>query len=160
MIPRSFACLNDASLFKADEVAFLAEDDMIQKVNAQDLASLMQPLRYSLVFRAGFWIAAGVVVSYQDRGGVAEDRRLVDLSRMHEAAVEDAHRDGGDPDNPVLAVEQDHHEMLPIGPLQVLCKELSGHCGSGDHGPLRQAKRSLSDQLAAVDGNLVAEAHL
>jgi len=82
MIPRSFACLNDASLFEADKVAFLADDDMIQKVNAQDLASLMQPLRHAFIFRAGFWIAGRVIVSHQDRGGITQDRRLKDLSKV------------------------------------------------------------------------------
>src|SRR5579871_978534 len=82
IIPRSFACLNDASLFEADKVAFLADDDMIQKVNAQDLASLMQPLRHAFIFRAGFWIAGRVIVSHQDRGGITQDRRLKDLSKV------------------------------------------------------------------------------
>jgi len=89
----------------------------------------------SVVFRVG----PSPFVAGPDKGTSLPlcTSRLVNFPGMHEAAVEDAHRDGGDPDNPVLAVEQDHHEMLPICSLQVVREELSGHCGTGDHGPLR-----------------------
>ncbi len=55
-----------ADLLQGDP-SVVADDDVIEQVDAQKLARLVEPLRHPLVLDAGSGIAAGMVVRHDDR---------------------------------------------------------------------------------------------
>ena len=71
--------LQDAALFEGDE-AVVAEDDVVQQFDAEDLAGFRQPLRDAAIFGAGGRVAAGMVVGDDDGGGAGDDRIFVHKS--------------------------------------------------------------------------------
>src|SRR5579871_4735153 len=151
--------LDHPSLFEADpaqRLGAVAYDDVVKKVNADDLASLRKPLRYARVLHAGRGITAWMVMGNDDGSGVTKDGRLVDFPRMYQGAIEDADANGVDPDHLVFGVQEDRNEMLPIHPLQVVGKEPGNVCRGPNDGPLGQGEGILPHQLAAVDWHLIA----
>jgi len=81
------------ALFEADEDA-VADDDVVQQVNAHDLARLHQPLGHGHVLGGGRRIAGGVVVGDDEAGGGGDDGVFVDLARVDDGGGQVADGDG------------------------------------------------------------------
>jgi len=70
-----------ASFAKA-EIASIADDDVIENLDADQPAGVYQTTSQLVVVRAGRRIAAWVIVREDDRGGVRQKRCLKDLTRL------------------------------------------------------------------------------
>src|SRR5262245_914679 len=81
--------LQIAPLFQRHEPTPFAHDDVIQHLDAVQLPRLLQPPGHPLVLRTGRWVAARIVVTYQDTGY----RLLENLPRMYQGAIEEANAD-------------------------------------------------------------------
>ncbi len=96
---------NHAVVPKAEMVA-VADDDMIEHLNADHLACLDQPPGEQNVFLARFGIAARVVVDKDDRRGRFADRGLKGIARMYDGGGKAADRNYLLADDLVLGIEQ------------------------------------------------------
>src|SRR5260221_899527 len=95
------------ALLEAD-MALLAENDVVEQLDIQQLASLAQLLSRADVLRRGGRVARGMVVHDEDRGAGARDGWLVDLGYAHDAGVDRALIDGMLADDAVLGVQTEH----------------------------------------------------
>ncbi len=69
-------------------MALLAEDDVVEQLDVQQLARLAQLLGGVDVLGRGGRVAGGMVVHHDDRGAGARDRWPVDLGCAHDAGVD------------------------------------------------------------------------
>src|SRR5260221_8946893 len=83
-----------APLAKADEPAGLAQDEMVEDLDPEELAPGDEPACESNVLGRRLGIAAGVVVSQQEGGTAGEDRGLEHFAGMNKRAREAADGDG------------------------------------------------------------------
>src|SRR5438093_1444596 len=103
--------LEHAALLEGDE-AVVAEDDVVEELNAEESAALVEAEGDAAVFGAGAGVAAGVVVDDDDGGGAGDDGVFEHLARVDEAAVKDADGDDAGLHHAVLGVEQEAAEVL------------------------------------------------
>ena len=85
----------------------VANDNMVEQRNIENLASFFYALGYIDIFMAGLDFATGMAVRKDDRGGIVQNGSTVNLSAMGDtganAAAADFHHTG----NFALIVEDD-----------------------------------------------------
>jgi hypothetical protein len=86
-------------------LAAIAQNNVIQDADAEQLASVHQAFGQGAVFLRRLRRAAWVVVAANQRGGVGQDGGLERLARMNHAGGQAAHRDGVDADQLVLLIQ-------------------------------------------------------
>ena len=63
--------------------AVVADDDVVEELDAEELAALVKALGDAAVFRAGRGVAAGMVVGDDDSGGAGDNRVLEYFAKIH-----------------------------------------------------------------------------
>ena len=76
------APLQDAASAKADEAAGLAEDQVVEDLDPEELAGRGETARQGDVLGGGLGVAARMVVSEQERGAAGEDGGLEDFAGL------------------------------------------------------------------------------
>jgi len=94
------------------------DHDVIQHLDAQQLARCDRLLRDAQVSRRGGGIARGMVVRNEDGGGVGPHRLTEELRDPDAHAADRPLVDGADPNRLMLAIQQDDHEPLGFGPVE------------------------------------------
>lgn len=74
--------LLEKSVVGERHVPTVADHDVVEEVDAEEVAGLFQAFGDLLVLGRWCRIAARVVVNRNDRGGVRYDRRLINLPRL------------------------------------------------------------------------------
>ena len=95
-------------------VPVLAQHNMVQHGDAEQLAAFLEALSQSPVFLTGNRIAAGVVVGQDDGARVHQDEWLEDFARVDDAHGDRSDAHGVDTDDSMFRVETDDQEMLAI----------------------------------------------
>lgn len=75
------------ALFEADET-LIADDEMVDQFNIQVMPCLHKLLGNRYILRRWRWIAAGVIVTDNYAGAVAQDGGPVDLRRAQHGAID------------------------------------------------------------------------
>lgn len=104
-------------------VPVLAQHNMVQHGDAEQLAAFLEALSQSPVFLTGNRIAAGVVVGQDDGARVHQDEWLEDFARVDDAHGDRSDAHGVDTDDSMLGVEAHDHEMLAIESLEERYKQ-------------------------------------
>jgi hypothetical protein len=146
-----FRSTNQPALPEA-HMSAVANDDVVEQFNPEELSCFLQLLSNRDVFRARARIARGMVVSNRDLAGTGEDGTLEHLTRADDATREVAHANDVHPREPVPRGQEQHEEALPV-----LVRE---HRRRGRdqrawvaHRGLGQRGAALPNQAARVDGN-------
>jgi hypothetical protein len=95
-------------------VARFADDDVIEKGNVEELASVTKLPGYGDVLWTRRWIAAGVVMGDDDADGSVLNRFTEDFSSSNKGRVCGANVDVGAADELVLGIEEQGHEELAL----------------------------------------------
>ena len=82
--PRLRASLRPALIRKAVGT-IVAENNMVEDGDADEVAGLTEPGGENTIFRTGFRVAGWMIVRTNDRGAIQEDRRFEDFARMDDA---------------------------------------------------------------------------
>ncbi len=90
-----------------------------------------------------------MVVAENEGSGIGQDGWLKDFSWMDNRATERTHRHGVDANDPVLAVEQQHHEMFPVETGKIFAEELADIGGSSQRAVVFD--RALAYKRDAID---------
>ena len=129
---KNTAALHEAVLEEGEE-AVSGNDQVVQDGNAQKLPSFNQAAGDFVIFVGRFEVAGWVVVRYDNRGRVVDDRAAEHLPRVYKTAVDDpdAHNSYGR--YSVRAVESEDEEMF-TPTLPVAFQDLVGvrRCANGD----------------------------
>jgi hypothetical protein len=94
---------SQAALFEADKAA-LADDEVVQRLNVQQLARLDEHLGQAHVFGRRGGVAGGVVLNDDDRRRVVPDGVAEQLGHADDVGVEAADVDGRDAQNPIVRI--------------------------------------------------------
>src|SRR5690606_13882668 len=130
----------------------LAENDVVEQVDADDRRGFAELARDLDVRAAGRGVAAGVVVRADDRGGAGADRLAVDLARVYEAVAGCAGGDFADLEQAVLAVEAERPELLDLEADDVPLHGREDAFGRVEHG--LHGRRDVHDAAADLhDGD-------
>ena len=98
---------------------------MVQNVDFQQLAGANEVARDFDVRFGGSWIATGMIVRQDDRGGVGRDGWLKDLARMHQNRVEGTLGDFLKTDQLPTRVQEQDLEVLDLQHTIFLTQQVS-----------------------------------
>ena len=98
-------------LLQAD-VAVAPDDDVVKHLDVKQAPGLDDLFGDAHIFRAGRWVAGGMVMEHNDAGGVEADGVAKDLADAHDGCVQVAFVERDDADERVLGVENGHPKLL------------------------------------------------
>ena len=93
-------------------VTLAAQDDVIEHLNSDDLASIHQSICDAYVLQRGFRISGRVIVGKHDGTGILTDCLTKDFPRMNEALVGNPPCDTDPSEQAMLVVEQQDPKVL------------------------------------------------
>lgn len=170
---KSFSLLEQITL-QHGKKSFFSEDQVVQYLDAKDVACLSEPSGYILVLHARLEIAAGVVVGHYNGSGSLSHCFGKDLPWVYDCSVDQADRTDVDGEHLVGPVEADGEEVL-LHPGGIVPDEgvdvrrggdlssLGGKAppsqlqGCADEGRLRGAQALDLDQFAVGHRRLAVE---
>lgn len=94
--------------------AIVAENEMVEQPDAQQVSSFPQSCGKRAILRARRGISGRMIVDGNDRTGVEEDGRFENFTRVHKTESECPDRDDVHADANVLGVETTDEELLAI----------------------------------------------
>src|SRR5947209_11650529 len=117
---RSFISISSLSLSPA-QLSFththphsLADNQMVEQLDLQQLARLNQSAGHLDILRAGLGCAAGVVVRDDDRGALEQDRQLEDFTGPDDRRVQTALVEAMQALYLVFGIQASHPELLVV----------------------------------------------
>ncbi len=150
-----YAEILEYALFLERVVApLVAEDDVVEHFDAKHLTDFTEPVGNASIFRGGRRVARGMIVRKDQACGIGKYRRFVDFPRVHQSGVQNADADGVDADDDVFDIEQQDHEVLTVGVLEVVAQEQSHILGGADSREFVRGKSIASPQKDCVDWNV------
>ena len=87
---------------------------MIQERDAEQVGALPESAGEHAILLARRGIAGRVIVRTDPGGGIHQDQRFEDLSRMHDREGEGADGDDIDPDDAVLRIQSADQELFAV----------------------------------------------
>src|SRR5262249_41576080 len=131
------------------KVARLSEDEMVQQRDAEQLGPVTKALSQEPILWARGRIAGGVIMDAQEGGGIHQNQRLKNFSRMDNRQGEGANRDNIHANDPMLGVETADHKLLSIQTGETRSEQ--GSCRSGGLNRLRDRRADLfTDERDAI----------
>ena len=134
------------------EIIRLAEDDMVEHPDSEDLRRRRQPVGAFAVFPRWVRISRRMVVQEYDGSRILQNSGLENFPWVYDRGGEASHADRMVADRPVFAVERDHEKELTVegGELLAECfEEFAGvlvfrEASNNLHLLLNQAKSIMS----------------
>jgi hypothetical protein len=126
-------------------LAAIAQNDVIDDVDAEELSGVHQALGQDAVFLAGLRRPRRMVMAAEQGRGIAQDGGLHNFTRMDHAGGQRAHRHGVDADHLVLLVQHGDQEVFAVHLAEVLAEEDRGIPGAAELG-LRVRQTALPYQ--------------